>query len=997
MSDVMQRLGASLGGRYAIEREVGHGGMATVYLARDLRHFRLVAIKVLHPDLAAVVGAERFLREIAIAAQLQHPHILTLIDSGEADGLLFYVMPFVEGESLRDRLTRQAPSAASVAGGALPPSEATRILRDVVDALAHAHRQGVVHRDIKPDNVMLAGRHALVVDFGVAKAFSAAKGGADRPEGAERPRDVAHMPLTSVGSSLGTPAYMAPEQAAADPAADHRVDLYAVGVVAYEMLAGRTPFTGTPQAVLAAHVMTPPEPLERLRPDVPPALARLVMRCLEKEAADRFQTADELLAELEALATPSTGSQPAARAAMPARRKLALLGALAVAGIAAAGWMLTERWREERWAREVAIPEVRRLAELAVVDSAYMLAARAEAIVPGDSTLATLWRRFAVRGVLRTEPAGATVSRTWYRDSTAWEPVGTTPTDSVWLPATGMRYRFEKAGYRPVVLAISPGVNVPTPTLLARTTVVLDRADAPHPEMVRVPGAQEAFAGAVGLDQVDPVTLGDFLVDRHETTSAEYEAFVRAGGYAKREYWEHPVVKDGRALPWEEAMRLFVDRTGRPGPATWEGGAPPAGQGDLPVGGLSWYEAAAYAKFRGKMLPTVFHWARAASVGASQWVTPGSTFRAHGPTKASTFAGMSPYGTFDMAGNVREWCANSVADKRYILGGGWTDEPYQFVDAYAQPPLDRSPINGVRLIAIPGGEPALAAAMRPLEVATRDFSKETPAPDILYETYRRMYDYDPAPLAAKVESRDTTPDDWTIERVSYAAAYGGERIPALLFLPKRHRGPLQTVVYFPGSNALTTRSSATIGTRSFDFILRSGRAVLYPIYKSTYERGDGLTSDYANETVGYRDHVLMWGKDLRRSVDYLATRPEIDTTRMSYYGLSWGGYLGGIMPAIEPRLKAAVLYVAGLEVQRAKPEAEPLNHLPRIRIPVLMLNGQYDHFFPVESSQRPMFERLGTPKEHKRWVVYEGGHNVPREKLIQEVLGWLDRYLGPVK
>ncbi|MDH3569702.1 MAG: protein kinase [Gemmatimonadota bacterium] len=309
----LERLRQALADRYRIERVLGQGGMATVYRADDLRHQRKVAIKVLRPELAAAVGADRFLREIGIAAQLQHTHILTLIDSGDADGFLYYVMPFVEGESLRQKLVRERE---------LPISEAVSILHDVVDALAHAHSHGVVHRDIKPDNVLLSGRHALVVDFGVAKAVSQATGRLD---------------ATTAGLSLGTPTYMAPEQAAADPRIDHRADIYAVGVMAYELLTGTPPITGdTPQAVLAAQVTQSPKPIDEVRPTVPLPLAQLVMRCLEKKPADRWQSAEELLPPLEALATPSGGMTPTGTRPLPAavgRRRWLAPGVLAAAAV----------------------------------------------------------------------------------------------------------------------------------------------------------------------------------------------------------------------------------------------------------------------------------------------------------------------------------------------------------------------------------------------------------------------------------------------------------------------------------------------------------------------------------------------------------------------------------------------------------------------------------------------------------------------------------------
>ena len=287
MSDPFDRLKSALQSRYALDREVGSGGMATVYLAEDVRHHRKVAVKVLRPELAATLGPTRFLREIEIAAQLQHPHILPLLDSGEADGFLYYVMPFIEGTSLRERLAKQ---------GELPVAETVRLLRDVADALSYAHSRGVVHRDIKPDNVMLSGRHALVMDFGVAKAVSEATG---------------RQSLTTLGVALGTPSYMAPEQAAADPNVDHRADIYALGVMGYELLTGKPPFTGlTPQQVLAAHVTEAPRPVTTQRASCPPALADIVMRCLAKRPADRWQSAEEVLERLEGLGTPSGGVTP---------------------------------------------------------------------------------------------------------------------------------------------------------------------------------------------------------------------------------------------------------------------------------------------------------------------------------------------------------------------------------------------------------------------------------------------------------------------------------------------------------------------------------------------------------------------------------------------------------------------------------------------------------------------------------------------------------------
>src|SRR5256885_3281342 len=285
MAELSERLQTVLGSAYRVEKELGGGGMSRVFVAEETRLARRVVIKVLPPDLALEMRVDRFNREIQLSASLQHPHIVPLLAAGGADEILFYTMPFVEGEALRTRLSRE---------GELPVRDAVRILKDVPDALAYAHARGVVHRDIKPDNVLLSGHHAVVADFGVAKAVSQAK---------------AESGLTSVGVTLGTPAYMAPEQAAGDPNIDARADIYAFGAMAYAMLTGRVPFAGmAPHQMLAAHVTEPVVPVTDHRPSLPPALAQLVMACLAKNPADRPQSAAELLQALEGMATPS-GSQ----------------------------------------------------------------------------------------------------------------------------------------------------------------------------------------------------------------------------------------------------------------------------------------------------------------------------------------------------------------------------------------------------------------------------------------------------------------------------------------------------------------------------------------------------------------------------------------------------------------------------------------------------------------------------------------------------------------
>src|SRR5436190_9656029 len=292
MTDTRSHLATALTDRYRIERELGAGGMATVYLAYDLRHERKVAIKVLKPELAAVIGAGRFLREIKTIATLQHPHILGLIDSGEVNGTAYFVMPFVEGESLRDRLNREKQ---------LPIADAVRISTEVAAALDYAHRHGVIHRDIKPENIMLHDGSALVADFGIALAISSAGGGSR---------------MTETGMSLGTPHYMSPEQAMGEREITARSDVYALGAMTYEMLIGDPPFTGsTAQAIVAQVLTEEPRPLVVRRRSIPPEVEHAVLTALEKLPADRFGSAQEFAAALSGAGTVHRQSRRAPPAA----------------------------------------------------------------------------------------------------------------------------------------------------------------------------------------------------------------------------------------------------------------------------------------------------------------------------------------------------------------------------------------------------------------------------------------------------------------------------------------------------------------------------------------------------------------------------------------------------------------------------------------------------------------------------------------------------------
>src|ERR1035441_707873 len=410
-----------------------------------------------------------------------------------------------------------------------------------------------------------------------------------------------------------------------------------------------------------------------------------------------------------------------------------------------------------------------------------------------------------------------------------------------------------------------------------------------------------------GYEGMPELPLKDYWIDQYEVPNKQFKTFVDQGGYQKRDYWKINFVRDGKLLSFDEAMQLFRDATGRPGPKDRVQGEYPKGQDDFPVTGISWYEAAAFAQFAGKSLPTVYHWNRAAGPFSASFIVPASNFGSTGILPVGSKPDMSPWGNYDMAGNVKEWVWNEAdPGKRYVLGGAWDEPNYMFIDPDAQSPFLRAPNIGLRCVKYiePDSIPAVATAAMPSP--RRDLSKEKPVSDQLFQAYRSLYVYDQLLLDATVEKLPDS-DEWTGEKVTYKAAYGNERAISYLLLPKRGKPPFQTVVFFPGSNALLLRKFAIYPTSALDGFLRSGRAVIYPVYKSTYERGDGMESDVANTSNTWRDHVVMWVKDASRAIDYVQTRPDLDHNKIAYYGYSWGAEMGAIVPQLSPASKPACL------------------------------------------------------------------------------------------
>jgi eukaryotic-like serine/threonine-protein kinase len=656
--------------RYRIVERLGAGGMGVVYRARDEKLEREVAIKMLQPGVLTAEARARFRREaLALAlAKLNHAHIAAVHDVIEEDGADFIVMELVAGESL----------AAKVRAGGLPVKEATSIALQVAKALEEAHEQGVIHRDLKPANVMITPKgQAKVLDFGLAKLLLG-------------PGDATQT-LAETQGVMGTPLYMSPEQALGK-SVDARTDLWSLGVVYYESLTGRPPFGGTSVVgVLRAIADMGFAPVREFRPEAPEEAEKIVVRALEKDPARRYGTAAEMTRDLEELLSRMSGAVPAeAERGRLGWKWIAAAVVLSLAVAGTAGWWLYRRAAERMWARDEAGGQIEALIEARKPLVAFALLQRAERDLPGDGRVRQIAEENTQRVSVTSDPAGAEVSiEDYLTPGAGWYRLGTTPLDGVRIPKGYFRWKVTRAGAADLVVA---------PETDAQMDFALAEAGKAPEGMVYVRAGNwsdyAAFLGWLG-----PYKMPAYYVDRYEVTNREYQKFVDAGGYGRKQFWPTEFRRDGKALEWGAAMAEFRDTTGRPGPSTWAAGHYPEGQGDFPVEGVSWFEASAYAAFAGKSLPVLAQWDETAPANVAEYTVPMSNIASTGPTAVGTYKGLGPFGTYDTAGNVREWTANVVDDSlRFILGGSWKSPLYLSTSPEALSPFDRAEGNGFRCV-----------------------------------------------------------------------------------------------------------------------------------------------------------------------------------------------------------------------------------------------------------------------------------------------------------
>jgi dienelactone hydrolase len=633
--------------------------------------------------------------------------------------------------------------------------------------------------------------------------------------------------------------------------------------------------------------------------------------------------------------------------------------------------------------------------------------------------------RIVVPGTLAVADEGVAVSfRPYGRDDIDWMPIGSTPfSEATPLPRGVLQFKLELEGHETrEIVAKNPGPMLGNILYFERMGRGLFRQIpvrlAPVGEIpddwVEVPASNQPFflsgwsRDVVGLDIVHETPR--FLVSKYEVSNAEYREFVQAGGYGNSDYWEDlDFIEDDERLTFDEAMARFVDRTGRPGPSTWELSSFADGEASLPVSGVSWYEAAAYARFRNASLPTIYHWSRFAH-GPIEGLYPiapnveeESNFSQVSAVDVREPLGLGPWGTFNTAGNVREWVWNEAGEIGLIQGSQWQSYG-NYSAAITAPRMNRAETNGIRLIKSYPDEPFSVALSEPIDVLYDDpFVAREPVSDDAFEVMRLQFDVPKrAVVDVLIEQLEET-DLWQVEEHIVRFSQG-EPLVLYVFKPKGGRAPFQTVLYGPPGNSvrpgLQNRDAIQGQISNFNYILKGGRAVVLPIWARTYERWSPSSQDPAAQNDRQRAIAILWHRDVVEALNYMENLQELSSEKVAYMGYSFGaGWIGQIVSALEPRIATSIFVSGGLVHSREQnPFIDGINFVPRITQPVLQLNGQYDHLFPYEESAVRHFNLLGTPSEQKKLVTYDAGHiGFPENQMVAEIADWLDTYQGPAR
>jgi serine/threonine protein kinase/tetratricopeptide (TPR) repeat protein len=991
-------------GPYKLVERLGEGTFGAVFMAEQRDSLRRsVAIKIIKPGMDSREIIARFEAERQALAVMNHPNIARVFGAGATpSGRPYFAMELVKGLPVTDYCDHKK----------LTTERRLALFIGVCQAVQHAHQKGIIHRDLKPSNILVAETDdtpcAKVIDFGIAKAL-------------HQPL-TEHTLVTHPGQRLGTPIYMSPEQADPKcPDIDTRSDIYSLGVVLYELLTGSTPVDRTRFKNATPEDFTriiceeePPRPSTRIsslgdtarevcrhRQTEPKKLSALmrrdldwiVMKCLEKDRSRRYDTASALARDIQRYldhqpveATPPSAWYSFRKFARRNQRRIRIATvALLLLGLVIFGGRRLQVLAEQNASEEAKttahewIGEAERHLEGDRIVEAFKLLQDAADVLPGDPKIQQLMPQASSTWTFDIHPPDAIICvRPCGSDGADWQPLVPEPRK---LPKVEHVWKVERSG-----CATAMGCSGPGDVHLKISLAPVAPTDEPGRNMVRI-----TFTTPSGEDYTT-------LVDSCEVSNGQFAQFVANGGYQREDFWRHlaPYLFDGKEVTFEELMSHFRDKSGQFGPRTWEDGSYPAGQADYPVRGISWYEAAAYAKSVTKLLPTIHDWERAACFDQADQLAFRSNLGSTGPAPVGRLETLNSLGLFDMAGNVKEWCRNATVDgSRAIRGGGWLDHLYIFRSIEIDSPWSRPEDVGFRCVRYPEPLPGEEGGPFVVDVPTPPGEvKKEPLEE--FERIRKFFLVD---QGASLNQKTVRAEDSAFYRhevIEINAAYGNERFQVHLLLPTSSETKTQRlhpIVYHPGNGVKRIRQ---FSTSHGDFaiaaaLVRSGRAVCFPVYQGTFERSG--VNDAADTGQKKRDLEIQGTKDLIQAVNYLATRPDMDMGRLTYLGWSWGGNVATRMVTVEDRFRACIIMGGGLQPS-GYTELDGRTYAPYVAIPVLMLGGTMDTVVSFQARQLPLLKALEACPD-KTLEEFESHHSLPLEEAIPKIGAWLDERFPP--
>tara|TARA_B100001057_G_scaffold287564_1_gene287642 strand:+ start:1815 stop:4070 length:2256 start_codon:yes stop_codon:yes gene_type:complete len=653
------------------------------------------------------------------------------------------------------------------------------------------------------------------------------------------------------------------------------------------------------------------------------------------------------------------------------------------------------------WVNNFMLPQVKEYISNDDNVSAWLTSSRINSFAPFFSSISENSDDISALANIKVQQDGVSVSWKAYGQDDEWRFLGKSPLKSARLPKGILKFKLEKEGYETTFFSSS------NPSLKLYNSP-FDPGWSPDPISLQIEGSVPAgmiyiqggnFVPALTGQGVDPVFLHPFYIDKFEVTNQEFKEFLDAGGYENAQYWvEMDFIKEGVSLSFQEAKSIMIDSTGMTGPAGWEVGTYIQGTENMPVTGISWYEALAYARYKGNILPPMFHWAKAA-------FPPDEILSPISPKllKLANFSkesikvvgqGEGAYGTFDMAGNAKEWVWNIFGGRGLTLGGAFDEPTYLASQTSPEPRMNRSLKNGFRTVRLinsrdlnPYGDPIQTQA-------PRDLSFYKPMNDEVFNVYSRSFQVSSSKPKYDEIYIDESHPVWTKERISLDVGYNNEKMDLLIFRPKQVYGSSSPVIVHPGANYYTTPpeiDDINPGEFSLDFLIKSGKTLVWPAWKGSLNRMPDNRGSSEDTLRRFRNQFVAWVEDTDKTLDYLETRPDIDTDNIFYLGMSYGALFNTHTLLFEDRYKGAILYVGGA-FPTYPPLVDGINHLPRIKTPLLMLNGEQDYLVP-KSAANFFYQSTGTAIEDKKIVFYDSGHwPLPRNQMIKETLSFIEKY-----